>query len=424
MKREHHLGWVVTAATASLLALALASPAGAAKFQMSATWLVRKGQAFLPLQFGGSAGGTQRTHASMGSFTEAPFYPTLTAMGGMSSLAQVIRGIGAVTTSGFAGSMTPGTLRIEKRFFQRDHRAVLGFSGGNIPQITTMLQVDAPYATASFMANGGPGSFSWCPLDPACTEGSALATMTGGDPMTQGRHGRVVYAAGPNQFGGSMQLGLRFGGSVSIVFNVIPFWLAHPVLWGSGATLRKLAPGGGANDVPTRITRYLPRAYVTAPTMVTLMRVLGNPGPIVTTLFGNTWTMPSGVKWRLPGIVPTMAPSRTDVGQSTTSWGFPHTTGTVLVQQKTGTGGDDRFTLMGSDARSALGGGNLNLVAGGLARRSSLSQSGTLHTGFGQFDKLFLVLGPPVPSLSPAGLAAAMVLMLLAAGCALRRRLA
>ena len=102
--------------------------------------------------------------------------------------------------------------------------------------------------------------------------------------------------------------------------------------------------------------------------------------------------------------------------------GFPHTTGTVLVQQKTGSGGDDRFSVMGSDARTALGAGNLNLVAGGLARRNQFAKLGGYHTSYGQFDELFLVLAPPTPSLSPAGLATAALLLVLGVGYAQRRR--
>ena len=80
----------------------------------------------------------------------------------------------------------------------------------------------------------------------------------------------------------------------------------------------------------------------------------------------------------------------------------------------------DGDTLMGSDARTPLGAGNISLVAGGLARRNTLGGD----TGYGQFDRVWMTFGPPVPSLSPAGFAAAGVLVMLAAGFALRRRLA
>jgi hypothetical protein len=116
----------------------------------------------------------------------------------------------------------------------------------------------------------------------------------------------------------------------------------------------------------------------------------------------------------------------TDNGQYTTNFGFPHTTGTVVAEQKTNTtGGWDRFSVMGTDNRTALGGGNLNTVAGALGRRNQNTKvpGVVAHQEYAQFDKLFLVLGFPTPSMSPAGFAAAGLLMLLGAGYAFRRRL-
>ena len=106
-------------------------------------------------------------------------------------------------------------------------------------------------------------------------------------------------------------------------------------------------------------------------------------------------------------------------GQISTHYGFGQTTGTVLAQQTTGSAGQDFFTVMGSDARSPLGAGNLSLVAGGLSFRNTLVQT----TPYASFQKVTLTLGAPIPSLSPAGLAAAAALVLLAAGWALRKRL-
>ena len=425
MYRVRHLGWAAAAGTALVLVLALAAPASAGKFQMSGTWLMRKGQAFIPLQFGGNAGGTQMTHVSMGSWTEAPFFPTGTAMGGMSSLAQVVKENNVVTTTGFMGSMTPGTLMIRQHRFQQDQFAVIPLSGVNLIQITSMFQVDAPYNTATFMGGGGPGSFTWCPLNAGCTAGSMLVTMAGTNTMTQGKHSRVVYAAGANQFGGTMQMGVRFGGLVSVPINPVPFWAGHAIFGGSGTSLRKLANGGGgAPDVPTTELVFLARGYVTAPTMVPgAGQLILYPGPFVTTMFGNTMVPGTGMKFQLPAVPVTTMKTNMNAGQYTTNWGFPHTTGTVLVSAKTGTGGDDLFSVMGSDARTVLGGGNINTVAGGLARRNQLGQAGTVHTAYAQFDKLFLTIGAPVPSMSPAGFAVAGILMLLGVGYAFRRRL-
>src|SRR5262245_48038177 len=363
------------AASAFLLGFAFALPADARKFQMGGTWLVRKGNVFLPLQFAGVATSTtQLFHASKGSWTEAPFSPTGTPMGGMSALAQVVRGAGGVSATGSG----PAALRIPKHRFMGDHAPIVPLSGINLIQITTMLQIDAPFATASLMASGGPGSFTWCPGNPACTGGAPLGS----------KNGRVIYIAGANRFGGTMQMGLRGGGisSVPIRFGT-KFFAAHGIFFGSGTMLRKLAVGGGANDAPTLQKTYLARGYVTAPTMVPPMgSPILHPGPFVTTMFGNTLTMPAGGKLRLPPVSPGM----TMTAQYTTNEAFPHTTGTVVVQQIT-YGIDDLFSVMGSDARTPLGAGNIHTVAGGLARRNASGGGGgsILVQRYGTFDKGF-----------------------------------
>jgi hypothetical protein len=129
-------------------------------------------------------------------------------------------------------------------------------------------------------------------------------------------------------------------------------------------------------------------------------------------MLGNTATMPSGMKVAYPTV-------GMGAGVFQTGRGFPHTSGTVIVQQASGSYGDTLFTVMGSDARTPLGAGNIALVAGGLTRQTN--PGGV--TSLGTFHRVSLSLGAPVPSLSPAGLATAGVLILLAAGYALRRRL-
>jgi hypothetical protein len=168
--------------------------------------------------------------------------------------------------------------------------------------------------------------------------------------------------------------------------------------------------GGGAKGAPSVLVVSLGPAYATEPTMFPPPgSLILYPGPFVTTMLGNTATMPTGVKLRLGDL---------EHWQTTTLRGFPHTTGIVLAQQQTGSGGDDFFTVMGSDLRTPLGAGNLSTVAGGLA--SLRTQAGTDSSA--HFDRVSMVFGPPVPSLSSPALAAACALILLAAGYALRRR--
>jgi hypothetical protein len=107
--------------------------------------------------------------------------------------------------------------------------------------------------------------------------------------------------------------------------------------------------------------------------------------------------------------------------ETTTNYGLSFTTGTVFVQQVNGSTPKDFFTVMGSDMRTILGGGNLSLVAGGLHRHGGVRGVPPKEM-YASYDKVFLTLAPFVPSLSPAGAAAAGALMLLAVGYALRRR--
>ena len=137
---------------------------------------------------------------------------------------------------------------------------------------------------------------------------------------------------------------------------------------------------------------------------------------------GSLRTTGTGAIYYIPTRPIATGPMGTLARQVTTRYGFGQTTGTVIVQQTNlgahGSNAQDFFTVMGSDARSPLGAGNLSLVAGGLSfRRTNVGKR-----PFASFQKVSLTLGAPIPSLSPAGLAAAAALVLLAAGYALRRR--
>jgi hypothetical protein len=320
----------------------------------------------------------------------------MTPMGALVFPGQLIQDVGGVTATGAA----PQTLMVPKHRFVDSFMTVLPLSGTMLIQITTMFQIDAPANSATFMGGGAPGTLTWCPSNPACV-------ATGLPPGSIGNNGRVIYApTGATKYGGTMQMGLINGGLVSVKGAPLPGGLAlHLPFGGSGTTVRNLAVGGpqaGTNTPATEMVN-LNVGTLTAPTMFPASgSLILYPGPVV----GMT-----------PGI---MTPMGGTAGQFTTNWAFGHTTGNVIVQQVTGSGGDDFFAVVGSDMRTAMGGGNITTVAGGLARRNTAG--GATH--YAQWDKVSMVLGPPVPSMSPAGFAAAGVLMLLAVGYAMRRRLA
>lgn len=403
MRQGRQFRFAAVVGAALVAVLAFAAPASARKFQMSGNWVIRNGQVFIPLQFAATAMGTGggMTHLSMGNLTFAFGFPN-----------GPMPGLGGVTATGSA----PATLNVPQHRFVQDVMAAVPLSGITLAQITTNFGIDAPYQAANLAPGGGPGSFTWCPGDIACVDGAG--TMLGTDPP-QGmgtRAGRVVYNAGANQFGGVMQMGLARGGVNSFIFATSPaVRVGHVFFGGSGTTIRNLAPGAGAPDVPATEMVYLKAGFITQPLSFMAGGLIVAPGPKVTTMLGLTNTMAGATFYLVLGTTP----MGLKFGQFTSNYGFPHTTGTVFGQQTGGTGGDDFLTFMGYDNRTALGAGAIQTVAGGLSfRNTNLG-----ITPYASLHRVRMNLGAPIPSMSPAGFAAAGALMLLAVGYALRRRL-
>src|SRR5215510_301917 len=86
---------------AALMALTLATPASARKFQMSGTWFARNGGVFIPLQFAATFMGSMgsRLNLSMGNLTGAFGFPNGAPPGS-----------GAVTASG----TSPASIMVRK----------------------------------------------------------------------------------------------------------------------------------------------------------------------------------------------------------------------------------------------------------------------------------------------------------------------
>jgi len=398
-QRTERFGWSRSIGTVLVGILALAAspaPASAKKFLMSGTWVQRGGQVFLPLQFAQSLMGSRMTQTSMGDLSKAYFFPN-----------GPIGGAGFVTTD---GSPPAATLMVPMHRFLVNAAAALPLAGITLVQITTMFAIDAPLQPVTLMAGGGPGSFQWCPE-------STLSCPVSGAPDGGRRNGRVIYVSGANRFGGSMQIGMGGGGINSFVFNQVPFQVGHVYFGGTGTMLRPRAVGVGTPADPNTRMVYLAPGVVTQPTMTpTPNGLVLYPGPKLTTMLGLT-TTGTAAAYRLPAIG--FSTQGMPAGQISTGFGFAHTTGTVIAQQTAGSAGDDFFTVMGSDMRTALGAGNISTVAGGVNFRNTLAGQ-TLNA---QFDKVWFSLAVPTPTLSPAGFVSAGMLILLSLGYALRRRL-
>src|SRR5262245_541618 len=131
-----------------------------------------------------------------------------------------IPGMGTVNE---ATGMHPRALTIPvNRFSEMGGGALFPLPGNTLVQLTTMLDGMGP-AGVGMLFGGAKGSrpanFNWCPNlvmgggnGPACPNGNFNAGI--------GRPGIVRYTAGPNQFGGTMQMLLVGSGSVSVVDGI------------------------------------------------------------------------------------------------------------------------------------------------------------------------------------------------------------
>lgn len=392
-----------------MFALGLAGQAAARNFPMSGTWEDRRGQVFIPLGFPLSV---------VPGFTPPAGIHTNTV--GLNLPNGPHKGQGQVTATG----ASPATLSVPTKRF--DHggpagdgkfAALVPLKGITIVQITTMFTGDGPAAPGVLKAGyGKAATWTWCPQVAtygACTDpvGTMVSTDPPQGPGAGRRNGRIIYKPGPNKFGGVMQILLAGGGLNTALFKATPFRVAHFPFGGPPGGSAMAQHIGGMYSTMNMV--LLKPGYVTEPDVVpTPDAPITDPGPFVTTAGGLTTTA-AGPKLKI-GIGPS-------TGQATTNTGHPFTTGMVYAQQTTGTGGGDIFTLGGSDMRTGQGAGNITLVAGGLGlRKTPNAPAGTAYIGW---NRLRMTLGIPVPSMSPAGIAAGCGLMLLAVGYATRRRL-
>src|SRR5262249_35529944 len=284
-----HAAGIVSASFALAVALLLAPPAGARKFQMSGKWDLRRGDFYLPLRFAVTAWPASATMATpVSSFPNGP-----------------VLGPGGVVATGSA----PPPLRIPRHPFRAPFMAFVPFthsmlSPGSLVQITTNVGIDAPYAPATLAPGGGPGSFTWCPGDPACVAGGGMLSTD--PPQGAGpRNGRIVYRAGPNQFGGTMQMLLSGRMLASHVYQNAP-WLGvtHII-----AAFKSEAQRTGGAYAAT-LMHYDPRVILTIPTMApTKSMGIYYPGPVY-----------SGYMY-LPALITT--PMGFKAGAFSTQTGFP-----------------------------------------------------------------------------------------------------
>jgi hypothetical protein len=209
---------------------------------------------------------------------------------------------------------------------------------GVYPAYPSVAQVVATSTTshpapAAMAAGGGPGSLAWCPpagnpVNPICTNPAAA---------TAGLNGLLVYTAGLNQFGGTIDIITHTAGETSRRIATGPSQFNHVARTSTGAWL-----AGGSYEGSIFVQR--------PPGVITQSPVLGPSGSIQT-----------------PGIYVGPGPTPPSIIQT----GLPLTTGMIV-------GRDSRpspftLTLSGYDNRNASGVGTIQLVGGSFFNQPAAS---------------------------------------------------
>jgi hypothetical protein len=339
----------------------LASTADARVFRMSGKWLQQRGViAEIPL-FGG--------------------------------IPNAKNGPGGGTFVSAMGS-APATLTVPAGAFTGVNRLpAIALPGITLVQLSTQFSFFGPSAPEIFVAGpklSRPANFTFCPgaaANPSCTTpqaGGAQGTFPG----------LVKYTAGAEQFGGTMQMLIAgMGGSVSVVVGLSPTRIQHNPLGGGTGPAVPQEVGGAYGNTNTNL---LVAGPITTGAVCATGPCAGDNGVII-----------------VPGV-----PDGTGGTSTNTITGFPWTTGMIsaIVTTKLPTT-NSSLTGTGSDNRSALGAGNITLVAGGIARRRPS------NANFPSIDTVTMTIRPQnLPTMSPGGLAALATVILLGAGYASRKR--
>jgi hypothetical protein len=315
-------------------------------------------------------------------------------------------------TQAFNWKARPGgdqvALPINATVIQFDSFFTLAGPGG-VGAVASLTSMNAP---AKFMANAwnlDPGqtgraaaSFTWCPVagGPAC----AVPTPPTGTQF----NGLVRYAGGTNNFGGTMTMLLTGGATVSVIVGTT-----------GGTAMIPLVGHNPVGGVPGFAGQHPGRGYASFDTDMILS------GPVhAGFVTGPPCTQALPPKPNGCGLILGQGPQVAVIPAATNyNWGFPWTTGMVTVQNietNMGQPATTTLTAQGTDSRTALGSGNITLVAGGTAWREPFKQA------FANLDIVTITMGADavLPVTSPAGAVAAALLLMLTGGFVMRHRFA
>ncbi len=257
----------------------------------------------------------------------------------------------------------PATISVHEAFMQNDGTAFRVF-----PAVPNVAQVTSSFTSfnlaETLMAGGGPGSFTFCPgVGNPLNQLSPPNNCQTPNQATGGLNNRIVYTAGPNQYGGTFRiLQELFKSSVSLRIATNPSQFSHQV----GDTVPRIWPGGAPMSSTQFITR--PGGQITSAPVLGPSGSIQTPGAVV-----GTGEAPD------PSI----------------NTGFPVTTGMVVHSDTNPS--PFMFTLTGSDSRTAMGAGQIVLVGSGVARAAT-------GTDFGREIQVTLVPEPHTTAMFVAGM--------------------
>ena len=279
-------------------------------------------------------------------------------------------------------------------------------------------------AATTFKAGGGPGSFKFCPEDPAhggpnpvteCAnlgEGLNQTVMTanGGTstvgtynavPANGGPEGgvgaKLIYTAGTATFGGTFKINRVLQGSIAFCNNTMPGAICSNQLRGG---TRLWTPGGSCNASGCQSGGH--RETVNVPQGVVIISPMFGPNGSITDMASTQMT---------GGLGPAIPDSF--------GIGFPLTTGSMRMDDNVGTTGEvpptltRHFTVAGYDNR-VLGVGNIKLVG------AAYAWGGTTGATYPRTTSLYMTTSTLAAVSGPGILVA---LGILGGGYALRRRM-
>jgi hypothetical protein len=428
---------ITVLSAAALLLCGLSLESSARTFSMTGAWYQNRGPVIDIPANGGPVPCSPATNSACVNLL--PF----TANAPLPDLIPVAGGIPGAAAAVNATGNGPATFTVPGQVFTQN----LGKQVVGLPFVPTVVQLSSqfvfsgpagggsyltPQGAISAMAtpNDPPGvfragawaaqvgrlaaSFAWCPgpNNPACT----------GPGQAGNIYPHLVQYSNPNpnKFGGTMAMMQGGSAVVSVIIAPLapPAFIAGHQLVGGLANLNPQAQGRGyaITDVDLLAAAPARIAVAQAPPCPGPFTVTGNCSQILASLTtGNGAFVTPTTGNGLPIFIPP---------DTNLNFGFPWTTGTVLVRN-TGTNQGNPATTtisaMGTDMRTPLGQGQITLVAGGSSHRYGLAVGNPQE--FSALDVVQMnFAAAATPSASPMGLAAGAVLMLLAVGFAARRR--